>query len=104
MPRNAAAPRVPSHEGDRTTPGPGLTHLHAGCSLPPMTTVSNPRTPARTFSVPNLLTYARIAAVPAVVACMFGSDILQAGGLWLRWGALAVFIAPAVTEFFERLL
>jgi cardiolipin synthase len=66
-----------------------------------MTTVSNPRSPARTFSVPNLLTYARIAAVPAVVACMYGSDILQTGGLWLRWVALAIFIAAAVTDFFD---
>jgi CDP-diacylglycerol---glycerol-3-phosphate 3-phosphatidyltransferase len=65
-----------------------------------MTTVSNPRSPARTFSVPNLLTYARIAAVPAVVACMYWADILQ-GGLWLRWVALAIFIAAGVTDFFD---
>ncbi|HYS47327.1 MAG TPA: CDP-diacylglycerol--glycerol-3-phosphate 3-phosphatidyltransferase [Xanthobacteraceae bacterium] len=63
-----------------------------------MTTVSNPT--ARTFSVPNMLTYARIAAVPAVVACMYWSDILQ-GGLWLRWIALAIFIAAGVTDFFD---
>jgi cardiolipin synthase len=65
-----------------------------------MTTVSNPPSPARTFSVPNLLTYARIAAVPAVVACMYGSDILQ-GGLWLRWVALVIFIAAGITDFFD---
>ena len=65
-----------------------------------MTTVSNPRSPPRTFSVPNLLTYARIAAVPAVVACMYGSGILQ-GGLWLRWLALTIFIAAGVTDFFD---
>ena len=63
-----------------------------------MTTVSNPT--ARTFSVPNMLTYARIAAVPAVVACMYWSDILQ-GGLWLRWIALAIFVAAGVTDFFD---
>jgi cardiolipin synthase len=33
--------------------------------------------------VPNLLTYARIIAVPVVVACLYWQDILQ-GGLWLR--------------------
>jgi cardiolipin synthase len=66
-----------------------------------MTTVSNPRSPARTFSVPNLLTYARIAAVPAVVACMYLSDIMMQGGLWLRWVALAIFIAAGVTDFFD---
>jgi cardiolipin synthase len=65
-----------------------------------MTTVSNPRSSARAFSVPNLLTYARIAAVPAVVACMYGSDIMQ-GGLWLRWVALAIFICAGVTDFFD---
>jgi cardiolipin synthase len=66
-----------------------------------MTTVSNPRSSARTFSVPNLLTYARIAAVPAVVACMYLSDIMMQGGLWLRWVALAIFIAAGITDFFD---
>jgi cardiolipin synthase len=66
-----------------------------------MTTISNPRSPARTFSVPNLLTYGRIAAVPAVVACMYAADVLQERGLWLRWVALAIFIAAAVTDFFD---
>ena len=41
------------------------------------------RLPARPLALPNLLTYARIAAVPAVVACMYWQAILQ-GGLWLR--------------------
>src|SRR6201987_2399048 len=65
-----------------------------------MTTLSNPPSQTRTFSVPNLLTYARIAAVPAVVACMYWADILQ-GGLWLRWVALTIFIAAGVTDFFD---
>ena len=64
-----------------------------------MTILSNPPS-QRTYSVPNLLTYARIVAVPAVVACMYGSDILQ-GGLWLRWIALTIFIAAGVTDFFD---
>src|SRR5215470_20086684 len=65
-----------------------------------MTTLSNPPSQTRTFSVPNLLTYARIVAVPVVVACMYWSDILQ-GGLWLRWVALFIFIAAGVTDFFD---
>ena len=65
-----------------------------------MATVSNPRSPARTYSVPNLLTYGRIAAVPAVVACMYWAGVMQ-GGLWLRWVALAIFIAAAVTDFLD---
>jgi cardiolipin synthase (CMP-forming) len=65
-----------------------------------MTTLSNPPSQTRTFSVPNMLTYARIAAVPAVVACMYWADILQ-GGVWLRWVALTIFIAAGVTDFFD---
>jgi cardiolipin synthase (CMP-forming) len=56
--------------------------------------------PARPLALPNLLTYARIAAVPAVVACMYWQDILQ-GGAWLRWIALAIFIAAAITDFLD---
>jgi len=56
--------------------------------------------PARPFALPNLLTYARIVAVPIVVACMYWQNILQ-GGLWLRWVALALFIAAAITDFFD---
>jgi cardiolipin synthase len=47
--------------------------------------------------VPNLLTYARILAVPVVVACLYWQDILQ-GGLWLRWVALVIFIGAGVTD------
>jgi len=65
-----------------------------------MTTLSNPPSHTRTFSVPNVLTYARIAAVPAVVGCLYVSDILH-GALWLHWVALALFIAAGVTDFFD---
>ncbi len=66
----------------RTTPSPGRGHA---------------------LSVPNLLTYARCIAVPLVAACLFWSDILH-GGLWLRWVALAIYIAAAVTDFFDGYL
>src|SRR5207302_10063874 len=56
--------------------------------------------PARPLALPNLLTYARIIAVPAVVACMYWQAILQ-GGLWLRWLALAIFIAAAITDILD---
>ncbi|MES1155517.1 MAG: CDP-diacylglycerol--glycerol-3-phosphate 3-phosphatidyltransferase [Pseudorhodoplanes sp.] len=55
------------------------------------------------LSLPNLLTYARIAAIPVVVACMYWQAIMQ-GGLWLRWVALAIFIAAAITDFFDGYL
>ncbi len=58
------------------------------------------RLPARPLALPNILTYARIAAVPAVVACMYWQALLG-GGLWLRWVALAIFIAAAITDFFD---
>ena len=44
----------------------------------------------KTLSLPNILTYARIAAIPVVVGCVFAQSILD-GPLWLRWVALAVF-------------
>jgi cardiolipin synthase (CMP-forming) len=58
---------------------------------------------ARPLAVPNLLTYARIVAVPAVVACLYWQDILQ-GGEWLRWLALTIFIAAGVTDILDGYL
>jgi cardiolipin synthase len=52
------------------------------------------------FSLPNILTYSRIAAVPVVVGCIYAQSIMQ-GPLWLRWLALAVFIAAGVTDFLD---
>ena len=63
-----------------------------------MNTVTSRHLPARPLAVPNLLTYARIAAVPAVVACLlFGGDNA-------RWLALGLFIAAGVTDFFDGFL
>lgn len=50
------------------------------------------------ISLPNLLTYARIAAVPLVVAC------LLAGGYQWRWTALGLFVAAALTDFLDGYL
>jgi cardiolipin synthase len=54
----------------------------------------------RPLAIPNLLTYGRIVAVPIVVGCMYWQSILQ-GGLWLRWVALAIFIAAAITDILD---
>src|ERR1700719_4726324 len=62
------------------------------------TTTARPR--AHASALPNILTYARIAAVPVVVGCMYWQAILN-GGLWLRWVALVIFIAAGVTDFFD---
>jgi len=65
-----------------------------------MTTTTNPASSARAFALPNLLTYARIAAVPVVVGCMYWQAILG-GGLWLRWVALFVFIEAGLTDVLD---
>jgi cardiolipin synthase len=41
--------------------------------------------------------------VPVVVGCMYWSGILD-GGLWLRWVALAVFIAAGITDILDGYL
>ena len=51
---------------------------------------------ARNWSLPNLLTYARVAAVPLVAGFLFWP-----GERWARWTALAIFVAAAVTDFFD---
>jgi cardiolipin synthase (CMP-forming) len=54
----------------------------------------------QSLSLPNLLTYSRIVAVPVVVACLFAQAVLG-GPLWLRWVALAIFITAGVTDFLD---
>jgi cardiolipin synthase len=68
-----------------------------------MEAVSSRLVPGRVLALPNLLTYARIVAVPLVVACLFGESYLG-GGMWLRWVALGLFIAAAITDFFDGYL
>jgi cardiolipin synthase len=63
-------------------------------------TVTTKRAAVSATSLPNMLTYARIAAIPVVVGCVYAQSIMD-GPLWLRWVALAVFIAAAVTDFFD---
>jgi cardiolipin synthase len=59
--------------------------------------------PARPLALPNLLTYGRIAAVPAVVLCLYFQEVPR-NGEWLRWVALAVFVAAAVTDILDGYL
>ena len=53
-----------------------------------------------TFNLPNVLTYARILAVPLVVLCFFLEGRLQSSD-FARWSALFVFIAASVTDYFD---
>ncbi|MDJ0931554.1 CDP-diacylglycerol--glycerol-3-phosphate 3-phosphatidyltransferase [Breoghania sp.] len=50
------------------------------------------------LSLPNLLTYGRILAVPAVAACFY------VPGNAARWTALGIFVAAAITDFFDGYL
>ena len=56
--------------------------------------------PARPLALPNLLTYGRIAAVPVVVGLMYWQSIMG-GALWLRWLALAIFIAAGISDILD---
>jgi len=79
--------------------GPILPGAHA----PAAHAARGARMPAGPWALPNLLTYARIAAVPVVVGCMYWSGILEKA-LWPRWVALAVFIAAAITDILDGYL
>ena len=64
------------------------------------TTTKGPAKQSKSLSLPNILTYARIAAIPVVVGCVYGQSIMD-GPLWLRWVALVVFIAAGVTDYLD---
>ena len=53
---------------------------------------------SKVWNLPNLLTYGRIGAVPAV------AGLLMWGGNGARWTALAIFIAAAISDFFDGYL
>lgn len=50
-------------------------------------------------SLPNVLTYARIVAVPAMVGCLYFME-----GDGARWAALAIFAAAAFTDWLDGYL
>lgn len=56
-----------------------------------------------TFSFPNILTYARIVAVPMVVACFFLEGRLQSSDI-ARWVAVSIFIVASITDFLDGYL
>src|SRR3981189_1325464 len=62
--------------------------------------IATTRGSAKTLSLPNILTYARIAAIPVVIGCVFAQSILDAP-LWVRWVALAVFITAGITDYLD---
>jgi CDP-diacylglycerol--glycerol-3-phosphate 3-phosphatidyltransferase len=59
-------------------------------------TIAQPLRRSTALNLPNVLTYARLLAVPAVVALLFWPR-----DDWMRWAALAIFIAAGVTDYFD---
>ncbi len=57
----------------------------------------------RAFNIPNLLTYGRIFAVPAIVLCFFVEGRLQSSD-FARWSALGLFILASVTDYLDGYL
>ena len=53
----------------------------------------------RQWNLPNLLTYGRMVAVPAVAGCLFAPDDFR-----MRWLALAIFTVAGITDFFDGYL
>jgi cardiolipin synthase (CMP-forming) len=58
---------------------------------------------SKAFNLPNLLTYARIAAVPMVVFCFFVEGRLHGSDV-ARWWALGIFIAASITDWLDGYL
>lgn len=61
-------------------------------------TSRSPTYRGRALAVPNLLTYGRIAAVPALVGCFYVEGNLA------NWLALTVFLAASFTDFLDGYL
>lgn len=57
----------------------------------------------RAYNIPNLLTYARILAVPLIVLCFFIEGRLQSSD-FARWAAFAIFVIASITDFFDGYL
>jgi CDP-diacylglycerol--glycerol-3-phosphate 3-phosphatidyltransferase/cardiolipin synthase len=51
------------------------------------------------IAIPNMLTYARIAAVPALVLCMLALD-----GDVRDWTAVSIFVAAGITDWLDGYL
>ena len=58
--------------------------------------IATPLQRSKALSLPNILTYGRLLAVPAVVGLLFWP-----GDFWSRWFALMIFIAAGVTDYFD---
>ena len=55
------------------------------------------------YSLPNLLTYARIVCVPLVVLCFFLEGSLRSPD-YARWTSLVIFVIASITDYFDGYL
>ena len=62
--------------------------------------IATTRNQSKGYSIPNILTVGRIAAIPVVVGCVYAQSVMDAP-LWLRWVALTVFIAAGITDYLD---
>ena len=72
-----------------------------------MTDDTAPRPQASLWSVPNVLTYGRILAVPLVVLCFYLGgrlETLDKSSDFTRWLAVGIFVAASITDFFDGYL
>ncbi len=58
---------------------------------------------SRAYNIPNLLTYARILAVPLIVGCFFIEGQLESSD-FARWTALTLFIIASLTDYLDGYL
>ena len=63
-----------------------------------MTGAADVTTYSKVWNLPNILTYGRIAAVPVV------GGLLMLPGNTARWAALVIYVAAAITDFFDGYL
>ena len=61
--------------------------------------IASPMRRSKALSLPNILTYGRLVAVPAVVALLFWPE-----DYWSRWFALAIFVVAAITDYLDGYL
>ena len=54
----------------------------------------------RAFNLPNMLTYARILAVPLIVLCFYLEGRVRPTDWW-RWAAVSIFIAASITDYLD---
>lgn len=56
--------------------------------------------PKHAFNLPNMLTYARILAVPVIVLCFYLEGRIRPTDWW-RWAAFWIFIVASITDYFD---